>query len=138
MQLEQLAEAVYNRISQFRLQGPSLSSIYSRLVSFISLRNKYPYAQIDSSSVMKRNPPGWNQSDEAIWMEWLQTTVFPPSWWRKELQYCDSDRMLSILDEFHSYLPYFIERSKEKLAEIDPRHFMDEVTVPDIITADPI
>lgn len=135
MHLDLLVEAVYNRFSQFRLRGPSPSSIYSRLVNFIELRNNNPYARINSLSVMKQNPLGWNQSDEAIWMEWLQTTVFPPNWWKKELHYFyDSDRMISVLEEFHSYLPYFIERSKDKLAEIDPRHFMDEITVPDVIT----
>jgi hypothetical protein len=108
---------------------PTPNQLFSRILDYIAAHMEAR----DTQEVIYRGsrstgPAGWTAEDERIWMEWLTESLSPEAWEKEVLQpvfECDvlwwECRAPRWRMELLVYVRGWVRRSRDLLAEIDPR-----------------
>lgn len=106
-------------------------NVFQALVDFLRTRLESPLERVRGPRRKVTQPTGWKEEDERIWIEWLEQMVLTSVTWNR---ICDGPTRSKGIweeaagrwrEEWLSYLPYYVERSRDILQEIDPRPWED-------------
>jgi hypothetical protein len=102
--------------------------LYSRILDLVAARVERPQGiLVGRDATQGSKPKGWTSEEEAIWQEWLETTLSPAVWnWEVFAGLDDAEMEWGVdagrwREELVSLLPYWIVRSRDLFMEIDPR-----------------
>jgi hypothetical protein len=111
---------------------------FQGLIDFIAARLESPYGALEWRRPATAKPKGWTDDDERIWLEWLDMRIFTPESWTHWVMEAVFGRRGSRIweegagrwrEEWRTYAPYYVARSRDILQEIDPRPWEEESAV---------
>lgn len=103
-----------------------------QILQYIWMRQRLPWHEISAPQHKRSLPAGWTPLMESVWRDCIDHKCEIETWKTEVLDpvfgsddrtweaYCPGWR-----DEIFSFLPYWIERSAEKFADLDPTPLPD-------------